>query len=31
VDPDRMMDKPLDVLLESLEHAERINKLQQVQ
>jgi len=26
-----MMAKPLDVLQESLEHAQRINKLQQVQ
>lgn len=31
VDPDQMMAKPMDVLQESLQHAERINKLQQVQ
>jgi hypothetical protein len=31
VDPDQMMAKPLDVLQESLQHAQRINQLQQVQ
>ncbi|AWY39416.1 hypothetical protein DKY63_05660 [Pseudomonas putida] len=30
VDPEQMMARPLDVLTESLEHAERINQLQQV-
>ena len=31
IDPEQMMARPLDVLMESLEHAERINELQQVQ
>jgi hypothetical protein len=30
VDPEQMMAKPLDVLCESLEHAQRINSIQQV-
>jgi hypothetical protein len=29
VDPDRMLAKPMDVLQESLQHAQRINKIQQ--
>jgi hypothetical protein len=31
VDPEQMMARPLDVLRESLEHAQRINAMQQVQ
>jgi hypothetical protein len=31
VDPEQMMARPLDLLTESLEHAQRINELQQVQ
>lgn len=31
VDPEQMMSRPLDVLFDSMAHAQRINQLQQVQ
>ncbi|WP_275094481.1 hypothetical protein [Pseudomonas proteolytica] len=31
VDPEQMMSRPLDLIVESLEQAQRINKIQQAQ